>query len=202
MGGTLEAQQPRRRGLDLHAAPAAPPAPTAAAHRRRARRRAPAALPAAPGALRRGQRDQHRGHARRAGAAPADRAGACRRWAWTAWRPCAGSRPDLILLDMQLPDISGLELLRHLKDDDDAGDIPVIVVSADATAGAHGAGADGRRGALRDQAAGRAAASWQIVDERAGRNWTRTSAEMRRTNAVRNCDVRIRLCITRRPDSP
>ncbi len=42
-------------------------------------------------------------------------------------------RPDLILLDMQLPDISGLELLRHLKRDDLLADIPVIVVSADAT---------------------------------------------------------------------
>ena len=42
-------------------------------------------------------------------------------------------RPDLILLDMQLPDISGLELLRHLKQDDTIADIPVVVVSADAT---------------------------------------------------------------------
>ena len=43
-------------------------------------------------------------------------------------------RPSLILLDMHLPDIDGLELLRHLKDDDDLGNIPVVVVSADATA--------------------------------------------------------------------
>ncbi len=42
-------------------------------------------------------------------------------------------RPDLILLDMQLPDISGLELLRHLKQDESVADIPVVVVSADAT---------------------------------------------------------------------
>jgi CheY-like chemotaxis protein len=43
-------------------------------------------------------------------------------------------RPSLILLDMHLPDIDGLELLRHLKDDDSLGSIPVVVVSADASA--------------------------------------------------------------------
>jgi len=41
-------------------------------------------------------------------------------------------RPDVILLDMHLPDINGLELLRHLKSDPDTTDIPVVVVSADA----------------------------------------------------------------------
>ena len=43
-------------------------------------------------------------------------------------------RPNLLLLDMHLPDIDGLELLRHLKDDDTLASIPVVVVSADATA--------------------------------------------------------------------
>jgi PAS domain S-box-containing protein len=41
-------------------------------------------------------------------------------------------RPDLILLDMHLPDISGMELLRHLKADPHTGSIPIVIVSADA----------------------------------------------------------------------
>jgi CheY-like chemotaxis protein/two-component sensor histidine kinase len=41
--------------------------------------------------------------------------------------------PHLILLDMHLPDISGLELLRHLRADPATMGIPIIVVSADAT---------------------------------------------------------------------
>ncbi len=43
-------------------------------------------------------------------------------------------RPDLILLDMHLPDISGMELLLHLKQDPQTGSIPIVVVSADALA--------------------------------------------------------------------
>ncbi|CAN5430754.1 hypothetical protein BH09PSE5_BH09PSE5_14730 [soil metagenome] len=40
--------------------------------------------------------------------------------------------PDLILLDMHLPDMSGMEVLQHLKSDKATADIPVVIVSADA----------------------------------------------------------------------
>jgi two-component system, cell cycle response regulator DivK len=44
-------------------------------------------------------------------------------------------RPDLILMDLQLPDLSGLEATRQLKTDQDTRDIPVIAVTAFAMAG-------------------------------------------------------------------
>ena len=43
-------------------------------------------------------------------------------------------QPDLILLDLHLPGMDGEELLRRLNDDPATADIPVLVVSADATA--------------------------------------------------------------------
>ena len=42
-------------------------------------------------------------------------------------------RPDLVLLDLNLPDIQGAEVLRRLRADERTRSIPVIVVSADAT---------------------------------------------------------------------
>ncbi|HEV3474669.1 MAG TPA: response regulator, partial [Actinomycetota bacterium] len=44
-------------------------------------------------------------------------------------------QPDLILLDLQLPDVSGVDVLRKLKAGPTTRDIPVVVVSADATDG-------------------------------------------------------------------
>lgn len=44
-------------------------------------------------------------------------------------------RPDLILMDLQLPDLSGLEATRQLKADDETSAIPVIAVTAFAMAG-------------------------------------------------------------------
>ncbi|MGH7038981.1 MAG: response regulator, partial [Stellaceae bacterium] len=40
------------------------------------------------------------------------------------------SRPDLVLLNLQLPDISGLEVVRTLKADTDTRAIPVVAVTA------------------------------------------------------------------------
>jgi signal transduction histidine kinase/ActR/RegA family two-component response regulator len=44
-------------------------------------------------------------------------------------------QPDLILLDLHLPDIEGWEVLARLRADDQTKDIPVVVMSADATPG-------------------------------------------------------------------
>ena len=44
-------------------------------------------------------------------------------------------RPDLILMDIQLPEISGLEVTKWLKEDDELNSIPVIAVTAFAMKG-------------------------------------------------------------------
>ena len=43
--------------------------------------------------------------------------------------------PDLILMDIQLPEISGLEVTKWLKEDDELHVIPVIAVTAFAMKG-------------------------------------------------------------------
>ncbi len=44
-------------------------------------------------------------------------------------------RPDLILMDIQLPDISGMEATRRLKADEQTRAIPIIAVTAFAMSG-------------------------------------------------------------------
>jgi two-component system cell cycle response regulator DivK len=44
-------------------------------------------------------------------------------------------RPDLILMDIQLPEVSGLEVTKWLKDDDELCRIPVVAVTAFAMKG-------------------------------------------------------------------
>lgn len=44
-------------------------------------------------------------------------------------------KPDLILMDIQLPEVSGLEVTSWLKDDDELKSIPVVAVTAFAMKG-------------------------------------------------------------------
>ncbi|MEM8972525.1 MAG: response regulator [Pseudomonadota bacterium] len=44
-------------------------------------------------------------------------------------------RPSLILMDIQLPEVSGLEVTKWLKDDDELRHIPVVAVTAFAMKG-------------------------------------------------------------------
>ena len=42
-------------------------------------------------------------------------------------------KPDLVLLDLTLPDMSGSEVLRRIRDDDELRDLPVVAFTASAT---------------------------------------------------------------------
>src|SRR6266571_2490874 len=55
----------------------------------------------------------------------------------------ADSRPDLILVDWMLPDMSGLELTRALKRDRETRELPVIMLTARADEGDKVAGLEG-----------------------------------------------------------
>ncbi len=44
-------------------------------------------------------------------------------------------KPDLILMDIQLPEVSGLDVTRQIKADDDLKAIPIVAVTAFAMKG-------------------------------------------------------------------
>jgi two-component system cell cycle response regulator DivK len=44
-----------------------------------------------------------------------------------------GFSPDLVITDIQLPHVSGLELIRMLRRDDDLGAVPIMAVTAYST---------------------------------------------------------------------
>jgi two-component system cell cycle response regulator DivK len=52
-----------------------------------------------------------------------------------ALRMAREHRPDLILMDIQLPEVSGLEVTKWIKEDDNLRHIPVIAVTAFAMKG-------------------------------------------------------------------
>jgi two-component system cell cycle response regulator len=47
-----------------------------------------------------------------------------------ALRAARENRPDLIILDVLMPDMSGLEVCRRIKADPETADIPVLLVTA------------------------------------------------------------------------
>ena len=51
------------------------------------------------------------------------------------FRLASQHHPDLILMDIQLPEVSGLEVTQWLKDNDDLRSIPVIAITAFAMKG-------------------------------------------------------------------
>ena len=54
----------------------------------------------------------------------------------TGIESAARDNPDVILLDLDLPDLHGSQVLRELKADTTTAHIPTVILSADATPGA------------------------------------------------------------------
>ncbi len=52
-----------------------------------------------------------------------------------AFRLARTHKPDLVVMDLQLPEFSGIEVTRWLKDEPSTRDIPVLAVTAFAMAG-------------------------------------------------------------------
>jgi two-component system cell cycle response regulator DivK len=54
---------------------------------------------------------------------------------WDGIHRARNEKPDLIVMDIKLPDISGLDAILLLKKDDQTKDIPIIAVTACVTPG-------------------------------------------------------------------
>ena len=64
----------------------------------------------------------------------------------TAWQVMIAHQPDVVILDVTMPAVNGLDLCRAMRDDPELGAMPVIVLTGrglpDDEATAIGAGAD------------------------------------------------------------
>ncbi len=47
-----------------------------------------------------------------------------------AWQLLVANKPDVVLLDWMLPDLSGFQFIRHMRADSRVRDVPVIMVTA------------------------------------------------------------------------
>lgn len=70
------------------------------------------------------------------------------RGAQAALAMLASQRPDLMLLDLFMPEMSGLDLLAHLRADASLASIPVVMMTAGALSSAD-LGPDGRTRVIR-----------------------------------------------------
>jgi len=88
-----------------------------------------------------------------------------------ALRRLAQRAPDLIIMDLQLPDVDGLTLTRRLKDAPETKAIPIVAVTAFAMKGdeekALAAGVDGYMSKPVDKRAFRALVARHLEPERA-----------------------------------
>jgi len=50
-------------------------------------------------------------------------------WGEDAIKVCRSNRPDLIILDIRLPDIDGFEVARRLRSNQRTEDIPIIFLT-------------------------------------------------------------------------
>jgi CheY-like chemotaxis protein len=51
------------------------------------------------------------------------------------WKDTAAPRPHMILLDLRIPKVDGLEVLRIIKEDQNLAQIPVVVLTTSASEG-------------------------------------------------------------------